>query len=107
MERTIKFIANAVRWFDKVNGNTYHSVRVTRCADGQTIAVPFQYGYGESYRHSALSAMAGAGWLGEKYQGEHANGSSRCWSFDTENGYPIQWEVRDGKKRECVANGER
>jgi hypothetical protein len=51
--------------------------------------------------------MAGAGWLGEKYQGEHANGSSRCWSFDTENGYPIQWEVRDGKKRECVANGER
>ena len=25
MERTIKFSVNTVKWFDRINGNTYHS----------------------------------------------------------------------------------
>lgn len=44
--RKIKFVCNAVRWFDKINGNTYHSVRITRIKDGKVIADQFQYGYG-------------------------------------------------------------
>lgn len=37
------------RWFDKVNGNSYFSARVTvECTDGRerSFLVPFQYGYG-------------------------------------------------------------
>ena len=54
MSQAIKFTVNAVRWFDKVNGNTYHSVRITRHKDGMTITAPFQYGYGDHYRQTAL-----------------------------------------------------
>ena len=95
MERTIKFSANVVKWRDKVNGNTYHSVRVTRCADGATLACPFTYGYGEHYRQTALEAMSNAGWI-----------PGRWVAYERENNYPILWNVSDGKKRECVANGQ-
>lgn len=101
----IKYIANAVRWHDRANGNTYHSVRVTRCEDGKTIACPFQYGYGDHYKQTALQAMADAGWLGDKYEGHHANGASNAYSYEMENDYPIAWNVSKGAKKDCKANG--
>ena len=61
--RKIRFICNAVKWWDKVNGNTYHSVRVTRVSDGKTIVglhAPYEYGYGDQYRYTALAAMENA-----------------------------------------------
>ncbi len=102
MERKIKYIVNAVKWFDRVNGNTYHSVRVTRVRDGKTIvpAVPYQYGYGEHYRQTALELMAQSKWLPVKYRGKHDR-----YAYERENNYPIDWEVRDGLKREMIANG--
>jgi len=48
--REIKFIVVAVRWFDKENGNTYHSCHITRIKDGAVLLCPFQYGYEEHYR---------------------------------------------------------
>lgn len=99
------YMANAARWFDRVNGNTYHSVRITRNEDGATLVCPFQYGYGDHYRQTALDAMATNGWLPEKYQGRHANGSSHAYAYEMENDYPIYWTVSDGSKRDCVANG--
>ncbi len=102
MERKIKYIVNAVKWFDKVNGNTYHSVRITRLRDGKTIttATPYQYGYGEHYRQTALALMAKEKWLPVKYRGEHDR-----YKYEMDNNYPIMWEVRDGLKREMIANG--
>jgi hypothetical protein len=101
----IKFIAKAVRWFDRHNGNTYHSVMVTRFRDGKTLAAPFTYGYGDSYRQSALEAMASAKWLPVKYRGRHDNGSHHAFCYERDNKYPIQWNVSDGLKRDCIANG--
>jgi hypothetical protein len=49
-EMKIKFVVEAKRYHDKLNGNTYHSCRVTRCRDGKTIVAPFGYGYGDAYR---------------------------------------------------------
>ena len=106
MNRKIKFVAVAVRWFDKYNGNTYHSVRVTRCRDGKTIACPLQYGYGDHYRQTALGAMEKAKWIPAKYSGKTPNGGKELWSYERENGYPIEWTASDGLKRECVRNGE-
>jgi hypothetical protein len=101
----IKFIAKAVRWFDRHNGNTYHSVMVTRCRDGKTLAAPFTYGYGDSYKQSALEAMASAKWLPVEYRERHDNGSHHAFCYERENNYPIQWSVADGLKRDCIANG--
>jgi len=96
-----KFTAMACRWFDKVNGNTYHSVRVTNNETGEVLACAWRYGYGESYRQTALKAMAAADWLPEEYQARDKQGM-----YELENDYPINWIVTDGLKRDMVANGE-
>jgi len=55
---TLTVIAN--RWFDKINGNTYHSCEVY--IDNKLIKrVPFTYGYGEQYLQTALAILHEAG----------------------------------------------
>lgn len=103
--RKILYVCNAVKWFDKVNGNTYHSVRVTRCKDGVTIAHPFTYGYGEHYQYTALEVMLKAGWLPKKYFDTHMGMEGNIYLYERENKYPILWNVSDGLKRDCIANG--
>ena len=105
-KRTIKFIATAVRWFDKCNGNTYHSVRISKVSNGKLIVCPFTYGYGEQYRDTALRAMELAKWIPPKYRGQESNGSHRVWGYERNNNYPIIWHVSDGLKRDCIANGK-
>ena len=104
----IKFIVQAIKWHDGVNGNTYHSVRVTRCKDGETIVglyAPYEYGYGDQYRYTALDAMAKAKWLPVKYRGNRENGTPLAGSYERENDYPIMWNVSGGLKREMIQNG--
>jgi len=107
MKQAIKFSVNAVRWFDRVNGNTYHSVRVTRTKDGFTVTTrtPYHYGSGDSYRQTALELMSDVKWLPVKYRGRNGNGSLLAYMYERENNYPILWNVSDGLKREMVANG--
>ena len=111
MKNKIKFVCKAVKWFDKVNGNTYHSVRVTRCNDGAVCVGQFQYGYGEQYRYTALELMLDNGWLGKKGIGRIVGNkvkeytSENLWSFERDNKYPILWEESKGLKRDCVSNG--
>jgi len=99
MDRKIKFMAHGQRWFDRVNGNTYHSVKITRLKDNKTIYCPFQYGYDDHYKQTALEAMATAKWLPVKYRDKDK------WLYERENNYPIAWSVNDSLKRECIANG--
>ena len=98
--RQIKFTCIAKKWFDKVNGNTYHSVRVHRHKDNAVVVGQFQYGYGESYKQTALAAMADAKWLPVKYRAIDAQ-----FQYERENNYPIHWILSEGLKRDCVANG--
>jgi hypothetical protein len=106
MDRKIKYIGEAARWFDRANGNTYHSVRVTRLKDNQVLYCPMEYGYGDQYRHTALEAMAKAKWLPAKYRGRNERGNVNFMSYERENKYPIHWLVSDGLKRDCIANGQ-
>lgn len=47
---------DARRWFDRVNGNTYHSVSVF--VDGKhAFTVPFEYGYGDQWQYTALEGL--------------------------------------------------
>ena len=51
------FHVAARRWFDRINGNTYHSVTIY--ADGGEIArEPFTYGYGDQYQETAAQLLA-------------------------------------------------
>lgn len=105
MRQKIKFIAEARRWRDKINGNTYHSCRIIRTSDGHWISCKWQYGGGEQYKYTALNAMAGVGWLPKKYCQKSPNGGLEVWKYERENNYPIAWIVSDGKKRDMVALG--
>jgi hypothetical protein len=105
MVRKIKYVATARRWLDRINGNTYHSVKIIRLRDNKTIHCPFQYGYGDCYRQTALEAMADKKWLPKKYRLKGINGVSESYMYERENNYPILWEVADGLKKDCIANG--
>lgn len=94
-----KFTAQAARWFDKINGNTYHSVRITNNETGEVLKCQFQYGYGEHYRQTALEEMLRCGWIDAKYSDRN------LFNYEREHNYNINWIVTDGLKRDCVANG--
>lgn len=99
VERKIEFVVRACRWFDRVNGNTYHSVRIIRSKDGAILGHEWTYGYGDAYKQTALEIMDKFDWLPTEYKGD------KSWYFERENGYPIEWVVKDGLKRDMVANG--
>ena len=64
----IKYVIHAKKWFDKVNGNTYHSVRVLDTVRQLQLKVPFRYGYGEHYRTTAQQEMIKRGWIKEEFK---------------------------------------
>lgn len=98
--RVIKFAVYGFRWFDRVNGNTYHSVKIVRIDDGAELFVPFTYGYDDHYQQSALEKLVEKKWLPKQYTKETAH------LYDRENNYPIIYNVIDGLKRDCIRNGE-
>lgn len=52
-------------WFDKVNGNTYHAVRIQ--ANGQVIGIiPMTYGYGDMWQYTALEWLQKKGLVSEE-----------------------------------------
>lgn len=94
----IKYIGHAMLWFDKVNGNTYHSVQITRCKDKQILFAPCEYGYGEQYKQSALSVMLKSCWI-EGYTEDNVH------LYESENEYPIFWITQTSTKKRCVKHG--
>ena len=55
---------NALEWFGRVNGNSYFAGSVTvnyGMSDQLVINMPFQYGYGDSYRYEGIKVLFGRG----------------------------------------------
>ena len=100
MERKIKFIGHGKRWFDKVNGNTYHSVTVTRVRDGKIIGKSFRYGYDDAYRQTAIELMAEKKFLPVKYRKRENR-----YLYERENNYPIEWIREDTTKKDMINHG--
>jgi hypothetical protein len=105
MNRKVRFFVTAARWFDRQNGNTYHASRIVRARDGKVLVCPLQYGYGDCYRQTALETMGKAGWLPRKYTKENEHGNNTVYEYERENGYPIEWTVSDGLKRDAERIG--
>lgn len=69
------YVIDAKRWFDRVNGNTYHSVNVYK--NGELLdRIAFNYGYGNHYEQTALEIL--------KKHGE--TGQDILWKFKEEKG---------------------
>ena len=54
--KKIKVYITAAKWFDKVNGNTYHNAKITT-EKGISFYSGYQYGYGRQYLVSAKEAF--------------------------------------------------
>jgi hypothetical protein len=62
----IQAIIKGYKWFDRINGNTYHSVVVTvTTAKGDvfTACSGFTYGYDDSYEQTALGMLVRGGYV--------------------------------------------
>lgn len=72
--------ASCRRWFDKVNGNSYFSVKITfpNIDDKgnitfNLIAIPFQYGYGNQWQYEVINLLAKYGFIPPLKKYENGN----------------------------------
>ena len=49
-----RFLIIGAKWWDKVNGNTYNSAVIIDNKTNKKYCVPYQYGYGESWKNEAI-----------------------------------------------------
>ena len=67
------------RWFDKVNGNTYHTSAIF--VDGELVhRTPFSYGYDDHYIQSATEWLDTSGYLPELEHYDNG-GSESLWRY--------------------------
>lgn len=83
---------SARRWFDRVNGNTYHSVAVFR--NGIHVGtIPFEYGYGRHYMHTAGRILG----MADPYELDSS-------AFQQEVGVLVTDDVADVARRKDLHN---
>lgn len=94
---------SAKEWFDKANGNSYHSVQITTNfgkPDEQTFYAPFQYGYGEAYMQTATKVL-------QQHKLIPNNGHLVLWRYCEANNIILRNNITRGcKKRDVVAWGK-
>ena len=85
---------NAKEWFDKLNGNSYFSAKVTinyGSKSASYIYLPFQYGYGDHYRDMAFRELINRGII--KNAGERVS----HWQYYKDNNII----ARHSKQEDC------
>ena len=91
----IKYVIHAKKWFDQVNGNTYHAIRVLDTKKHKLISSDFCYGYGDQFMETARKTMIKRGWL---------NSENKRFSVEDYNQIHTIIE-NDCKKKEVIAWG--
>ena len=57
-----RFFILGKKWFDKVNGNTYHTVKIVDLDSGETIVKTERaYGYGDHWKQTAYEELTKLG----------------------------------------------
>ena len=94
-------------WFDKLNGNTYHSVRIW--LNGEIIIiVPLTYGYENAYQQTAISSLVEEGYLPATIfqHGEHrATREYPVWQIARKLEISVYSVLAYGKKSELWKRG--
>ena len=68
----MKYIIEAKKWHDKINGNTYHSVDITETKTNKLIfSSGLAYGYGCQYEQTAISGLIKLGLFKEEDRNNH------------------------------------
>lgn len=94
------------KWFDKVNGNTYHSARAF--IDGELVAVaPFQYGYGDQWLWSIADELEKNGFMPERKHYNNGGAESYWQYFRDGRRIPIVLDCSNVTKKECKRFGEK
>tara|TARA_A100001035_G_scaffold271745_1_gene260259 strand:+ start:3082 stop:3399 length:318 start_codon:yes stop_codon:yes gene_type:complete len=89
----IDYIVIAKEWRDKINGNSYFSARIENTVENKVYALPYQYGYGDQYKHEAIKRLQEEGEIVLNY---------RCVSD-----LPIKFiKIPNCKKRDTVEYGK-
>lgn len=91
----IKYVIHAKKWRDRVNGNTYHAVRVLETKHHELISSDFCYGYSDQFMETARELMIKRGWL---------NSENKRFSVEDYNQIHVIVED-DCKKKEVKAWG--
>lgn len=98
-QQTITILAR--RWFDRTNGNTYHSVKVY-VGNKEIGYCPFAYGYGDGFQQTAVNLMVKAGIMEEDVEpdkidkyGTRIKGSSRAYLnfLDDKRAHPNKYLI--------------
>jgi len=95
MKQSITIIGR--RWFERVNGNTYHSVSIL--VDGKHVhRIEYDYGYGRMYAQNAQKWLDKNGYLPgiEHYPN---GGSESLWRYCEKNGIALFDTVTDVKRK--------
>ena len=95
----------AKEWFDKVNGNSYWSARVTLnfgLPSEKTIVLPFQYGYGDFYQQKTAQTLRKMGVI-KTVNPEESHISLR--QVAREHGIIVRASKSEAKQRDVKAWG--
>jgi len=82
---------SAARWFERTNGNTYHSATLT-LPDATQLRCSYAYGYGSQYEDTALDLMI-------KHFGDEGREGERFSPYLTTKGYYAYTSVADVKRK--------
>lgn len=81
------------KWWDKVNGNTYHTARIM--VNGVTVGkTEFSYGYGDHYVQSAADWLEKNGYI--KREREH----QALWQYCSDHNIHLEYSSAYYLKRE-------
>jgi len=91
------------RWFDKVNGSSYFSVRTILPQKEDTIKyinIPLAYGYGSHWQYEVINFLARYGFIPELKKYENGNIDYGCMSDYQKNGILFWDDQGYGLKRD-------
>lgn len=95
----------AKEWFDRINGNSYFSARITinyGTDNSETYVLPFQYGYGDHYEYQALKHLVHVGRIKDVETHES------LWRYCDRNGIVKRATKQENcLKRDVVAYGQK
>ena len=92
------------RWFEKVNGNTYHSV--TFYVDGRhTFTSDVLYGYGDHYLQTAKEYLEQAGLLPGLDHYSSTGSTEQLWRYCERVGIRFTHDVDDVARRRDLTPG--
>lgn len=81
----VKWIVSAKKWFDKINGNTYHSVVITNARTNKPVySSGMVYGYGDQWRHTAFDYLVKKGKMKESDRFNHEKNAKDFYFDDSD-----------------------